>query len=229
VDDALDQMVDALTKQGIMHHTTIIITAKHGQSPINLKKRRIVPASGFDHVIAPIVGAGNYAVTADDTGYIWLKSSVQHLTSAVVAALWASPELTDLPLNLTPPSTTPLGLLPWPANPGIEYILWGESLKLRYNDPLVDSRTPDIIVVPTPGVIWAGKGSGKLAEHGGIATDDTNVALLVSNPSLPEKTIKTPVKTMQVAPTILKLLGLNPHALESVQKEKTDELPGFDA
>ncbi|HLY10323.1 MAG TPA: alkaline phosphatase family protein, partial [Planctomycetota bacterium] len=70
VDDALDQMVDALTKQGILQHTTIIITAKHGQCPINLRKRRIVPAKSFDDVIAPVVGAGNYAVTADDAAYI---------------------------------------------------------------------------------------------------------------------------------------------------------------
>ncbi|HLY11219.1 MAG TPA: hypothetical protein VKW04_18100, partial [Planctomycetota bacterium] len=153
----------------------------------------------------------------------------QPMTESIVAALWASPELNDLPAVQTPPSTTPLGLLPWPANPGIEQILWGDTLKLRYNDPLLDSRTPDIIVVPTPGVIWAGKGSGKLAEHGGIAEDDTHVALLVSNPSLPERTIKTPVKTMQVAPTILKILGIHPHELESVQKEHTDELPIFDA
>jgi hypothetical protein len=229
VDDALGEMVTGLAEQGILKHTTIIITAKHGQSPINLKKRRIVPASSFDDVIAHVVGAGNYAVTADDAAYIWLKSPVQGLTSAVVSALWSSPELNNLPANPTPPSSTPLGLLPWPANPGIEYILWGDSLKLRYNDPLVDSRTPDIIVVPTPGVIWAGKKSGKLAEHGGISTDDTNVALLVSHPSLSPRTIKTPVETMQVAPTILKILGIRPHALEAVQKEHTDELPIFDA
>ncbi|HXX94449.1 MAG TPA: hypothetical protein VEN81_12505, partial [Planctomycetota bacterium] len=161
--------------------------------------------------------------------YIWLKSPVQSMTPAVVAALWASPELNDLPANPTPPSTTPLGLLPWPANPGIELILWGDSLKLRYNDPLDDSRTPDIIVVPTPGVIYAGKKSGKLAEHGGISEDDAHVALLVSNPSLKRRTIKSPVKTAQVAPTILKILGIDPGTLEAVQKEHTDELPIFDA
>lgn len=229
VDDALGAMVTALSEHGVFDRTTIIITAKHGQAPINLKKRRIVPSKSFTDVIDPIVGAGNYAVTADDAAYIWLKTPFQHLTPTVVAALWASPELTDLPFNPAPPSTTPLGPLAWQANPGIELILWGDNLKLRYNDPLVDSRTPDIIVVPTPGVIYAGKGSGKLAEHGGISTDDTHVAMLVSNPSLSARTIKTPVQTAQVAPTILRLLGINPSTLEAVQKEHTDELPIFDA
>lgn len=229
VDDALGEMVTALAEHGILDHTTLIVTAKHGQSPIDMTKRRIVPTSTLDDAILPVVGAGNYAYTADDTAYIWLKSSVQHLTADVVASLRASTELNNLPAVQVPPSTTPIGHLPWPANPGLQEILWGDSLKLRYNDPLVDSRTPDIIAVPTPGVIWAGAHSGKLAEHGGIAEDDTHVALLVSNPSLAPRTIKSPVQTAQVAPTILKILGLNPNQLDAVKVEHTDELPVFDA
>jgi hypothetical protein len=229
VDDSLGEMVVALAEQEILEKTTIIITAKHGQSPIDLAKRRIVPAGGFDTAIAPVVGAGNYAVTADDAAYIWLKKGVQNKTADVVKALWASPDLTNLPAVQTPPSGTPLGVLPWPASPGIDYIFWGDTLKLQWSDPEHDSRQPDIIVVPTPGIIYAGKKSGKLAEHGGLAFYDGNVALLVSNPGLSRKTLKTPVNTTQVAPTILKLLGLNPAALEAVQKEKTDELPAEDA
>ncbi len=229
VDDSLGEMVVALAEREILEHTTIVITAKHGQSPIDMKKRRVVPASGFDDVIAPIVGAGNYAVTADDVAFIWFKKGFQDKTADVVKALWASPELTNLPTNPTPPSGTPLGLLPWPANPGIDYILWGDTLKLQFNDPLVDSRQPDIIVIPTAGLIYAGKKSAKTAEHGGFAFYDSNVGLLVSNPGLSRKTIKAPVATTQVAPTILKLLGIEPRKLEAVQIEKTDELPVFDA
>jgi hypothetical protein len=229
VDESLGEMVVALAERDLLRSTTIIVTAKHGQSPINMKKRRIVPDSGFDDVVAPIVGAGNYAFLADDACYLWLKKEVQHLTADIVNALWSSPGLTDLPANPAPPSGTPLGLLPWPANPGIEYILWGDTLKLQGHDPLTDTRTPDIIVYPTPGIVYAGKKSTKLSEHGGVAADDLNVALLVSNPGLARRTLKSPVQTAQVAPTILKLLGLNPDALEAVQKEKTDELPAFDA
>jgi len=229
VDESLGEMVVALAERDLLDHTTVILTAKHGQSPIDTAKRRVVPDSSFDDVIAPIVGAGNYAVTADDVAFIWFKKGFQDKTADVVKALWASPELTNLPADPTPPSDTPLGLLPWPANPGIDMIWWGDTLKLQFNDPLHDSRTPDIIVVPTPGVIYAGKKSKKLAEHGGFAFYDSNVGLLVSNPGLSKRTVKAPVHTTQVAPTILRLLGLSPHALEAVQKEKTDELPGFDA
>ena len=46
----------------------------------------------------------------------------------------------------------------------------------------MDPRTPDIIVTPNVGVTYSGSTS-KLAEHGGFAHDDTNVMLLLSNPS----------------------------------------------
>ena len=89
-----------------------------------------------------------------------------------------------------------------------------------------DSRTPDIIVAPNVGVIYTG-GTKKIAEHGGFAHDDTNVMMLVSSPKYPQRTINAMVQTAQVAPTILRILGLNPQALIAVQNEGTEVLPGF--
>ncbi len=51
--------------------------------------------------------------------------------------------------------------------------------------------------------------------------------LLVSNPSIKPRTDTSFVETDQVAPTILKLLGLNPAALDAVRIEGTPVLPGF--
>jgi hypothetical protein len=66
-----------------------------------------------------------------------------------------------------------------------------------------------------------------LAEHGGYSHDDTNVMMLLSNPHLAGATVSSPVETMQVAPTILQALGLNPNALQSVAIEGTSVLPGI--
>jgi len=66
----------------------------------------------------------------------------------------------------------------------------------------------------------------KQAEHGGFAHDDTNVMMLLSNPKLPAAIVTSPVETMQVAPTILKALGLDPNALQTVKLEGTQVLPG---
>jgi hypothetical protein len=46
-----------------------------------------------------------------------------------------------------------------------------------------------------------------------------------SNPSLHARTVTSFVETTQVAPTILKILGLDPNELDAVRKEGTPVLP----
>jgi arylsulfatase A-like enzyme len=74
-------------------------------------------------------------------------------------------------------------------------------------------------------VVCTWKRTKFLAKHGGFHKQDVNVALLLARPGWQPQIIKTPVQTTQIAPTILKALGLNPQALQAVQKEKTRELP----
>jgi hypothetical protein len=52
-----------------------------------------------------------------------------------------------------------------------------------------------------------------------------HVALPVSTPGMTKAEVAFPVRTAQVAPTILKTLGLDPGALKAVQLEHTTVLP----
>ena len=83
------------------------------------------------------------------------------------------------------------------------------------------------MVQPNPGVIYT-KSQAKDMEHGGFAADDGHVALLVSLPSMEQKIVTRHVKTTQVAPTVVKALGLDPRLLQSVRKEGTHVLPHRD-
>lgn len=56
----------------------------------------------------------------------------------------------------------------------IHYVLAGDSLKLRFNDPLHDNRTPDLFVQPEYGTIYTTT-KKKNEEHGGFSFGDTNV------------------------------------------------------
>lgn len=121
-----------------------------------------------------------------------------------------------------------------PANnnvAGIGEIFSGPILTTYFNAPGLppkgDPRVPDIITSRNVGVTYSGS-TKKLAEHGGFSRDDTNVMMLLSNPSFRPRTVTSPVETMQVAPTILKALGLDPNALEAVRIEGTQVLPGLD-
>src|SRR5262249_41910555 len=111
---------------------------------------------------------------------------------------------------------------------GIGEIFHGPALATMFGKPGLpphgDSRVPDIVVQPNTGVVYTGS-TKKQAEHGGFAHDDTNVMLLVSNPALKARSVTTAVETTQVAPSILKMLGLDPNALDAVRLEGTRPLP----
>jgi hypothetical protein len=137
----------------------------------------------------------------DDVSLLWLTDQSQ--TAAAVATLNANENIF-----------------------GQGEIFSGPSLTLQFNDPLTDSRTPDIIVAPNVGVVYTG-GKKKVAEHGGFAYDDRNVLLIVSNPKYKAATFVDQVETRQIAPTIVKALGLDPNLLSAVKSEHTETLPGL--
>ena len=201
---SINQFVVELKKKGLYNSTEIILTAKHGQTPIDRSKSKIVDDSIIPNIINGVQKGLAAQVTEDDIALIWLKDNSK--TNAVVAALRANE-----------------------AKASIGKILAGDELKVHFNDPKSNGRTPDIIVLPTFGVIYAGPTATKIAEHGGFNNDDTNVGLVVSNSqSNGGKIVYSPVETTQIAPTILKVLGLNPNALKAVREEGTQLLPGLD-
>ena len=106
----------------------------------------------------------------------------------------------------------------------IDHILWGSELTALYPDPLTDTRTPDIILNPTPGTLYS-LSTTKIADHGSYGEDDVHVGLLVSNPALPRKVINDSVETRQIACTILKALAMQCDGLMSEQIEPSRFLP----
>ena len=200
VDSSVGRMAAELAKQGLDKSTLIVISAKHGQSPINPGAVLRIPHDN-SALQSPsnVLGSMVAQSIEDDVSLIWLTDSTQ---ASIASAM--------LQKNL--------------SSTGGGQIYAGNSLNLILNDPTLDPRSPDVVVTPNVGVIYTGGGK-KVSEHGGFANDDTNVMLLVSNPALPSAVHTFPVTTTQVAPTILKALGLDPMALQGVQKEGTQPLP----
>jgi hypothetical protein len=94
-----------------------------------------------------------------------------------------------------------------------------------FHVPPGDARVPDVFGISQYGVVYTGK-QGKIAEHGGANPQDRDVPLLVSGePVRGHGSDGRPVETTQIAPTILKLLGLDPQSLKAVQEEHTQALP----
>lgn len=216
IDASIGEMVTALKNTGNFENTMIVITAKHGQSPIDPNRFIPIPGHSGNNGTTPATLLANLlplsesplnpvgiGATEDDISLLWLANSAT--TTDAVATLEKNA-----------------------AAIGLGQIFYGPTVALNYNRPGLpptgDPRTPDLIVTPNVGVIYTGS-TKKLSEHGGFSHDDTNVVMLFANPGFTAKTVSEATETTQVAPTILKVLGLNPQSLESVRMEGTAVLP----
>jgi hypothetical protein len=209
VDTAIGEIASALKTAGIYKDTLIIITAKHGESPIdptryvadgtNTPATLLGPAIPYSESPLNTTGIG---ATEDDVSVLWLKKG---------ASVTAAVDLLETDA----------------AKIGLGGIYYGPTLALNYNvgglEPGEDPRSPDIIVTPNVGVTYSSS-TAMIGDHGGFAHDDTNVMLLVANPSFTPQTVSAEAQTIQVAPTMVEVLGLNPTALDAVKIEGTSAL-----
>ena len=222
-DDSIGKMVAALKNRGRYQSTLIVISAKHGQNPIDSARYLGISTKPGDPIttspatilqdLLPFsespANPDGIGPTEDDISLIWLTNSAD-TTKAVQMLETQSPATNNIA--------------------GIGEIFSGPGIAQMFNPPGLppngDPRTPDIIVTPNIGVTYSGSGK-KQAEHGGFAHDDTNVIMLLSNPSFSARTVTSPVETYQIAPTILAVLGFDPNSLDAVREEGTQVLPGL--
>jgi hypothetical protein len=210
VDSSIGEIVNALKAAGIYQNTLLIITAKHGESPIDptryVADGTNTPATLLSNSIpfseSPLNPTG-IGATEDDVSVLWLNAGA----SVKVAVEMLESNATAI---------------------GLGELFYGPTLALNFNVGGLgagqDPRSPDIIVTPNIGVTYSGS-TTMIGDHGGFGHDDTNVILLVANPSFTAQTVAATTRTAQVAPTILQALGLNPQALDAVKAEGTEVLP----
>ncbi|MGD0131593.1 MAG: alkaline phosphatase family protein [Bryobacteraceae bacterium] len=212
VDSSIGVIVNALKSAGLYDNTLLIVTAKHGESPID---PAAYVANGAN-TPATLLGA---AIPFSESP---LNSTGIGATEDDVSVLWLAPgsSVTDAVALLEKNA----------AAIGLGEIYYGPSLALNYNVGGLgagqDTRSPDIIVTPNIGMTYSGS-TTMIGDHGGFGHDDTNVIMLLANPSFRAQTVAVTTRTAQVAPTILAALGMDPNALDAVKAEGTEVLPGF--
>ncbi|MCZ4103228.1 alkaline phosphatase family protein [Streptomyces sp. H39-C1] len=200
-DRSIGALLARLTARGLDKSTQVILTAKHGQSPTDRAKLKLVDKKLLTTAVNGVTPGLVAQTTADDVALLWLTDHSK--AQAAAAALRAH-----------------AGEL------NIDRVLVGKDITRRFGNPAKDSRTPDVMVLPRPGTVYAKPGATKIAEHGGFSADDTHVALLVAGPGVPRgEEVDDRVTTTQVAPTIVRFLGLDPRSLDAVRAEHTRVLP----
>lgn len=212
VDTAIGIIVEALKTAGIYDDTLLIITAKHGESPIDPSRyvadgtntpATLLAEAGLIPFSESPLNTNGIGATEDDVSVMWLKRGASVSTGVKIL------------------ESNAMAI-------GMGEIYYGPTVALNYNvggfAPGQDSRSPDIIVTPNVGVTYSNSTS-MIGDHGGFAHDDNNVVLLVTNPGFTAQTVSDGTTTMQVAPTILQALGLDPSLLDAVRAEGTAVLP----
>jgi hypothetical protein len=205
VDEALGKFVQELRTQRIEDKTLVIVSAKHGQSPIDRTLRKAISDAAYSSSPGFAPNGFEYC---DDVALMWLSPEKQQADDPTTHKKYYDEAKAYIEAHA--------------SELQIQQLLDRDELKKLYQDPFKDTRTPDFIAITNHGVICTG--GTKLAEHGGFAPDDRNVLLLLSAPKLRPATVEGRVYTTQIAPTILFALGLDPSQLDGVRKEGTDIL-----
>jgi arylsulfatase A-like enzyme len=221
VDAQLGRFRAELAGRGLAGKTTVIVSAKHGQSPtVPSQLTRIDDGAVLDALNAAWQAAGHtgklvaFAID-DDAMLVWLTDH-SAAAAAFAKTFLAGYAGTGNDITGAPRAFTAAGLA---------QIFAGAGAAALIGVPAGDARVPDLIGVTQPGVVYTGKKS-KIAEHGGNAPADRDVPILISGAGINHaRTVGAPVETTQIAPSILHLLGLNPDELQAVRAEHTATLP----
>lgn len=200
---AVGRMLAELEKRELSDSTLVIVGSKHGNSPIDVSKRIAVDDGPFTDITNSVQPGIMVQLTDDTEAILWLSDSAK--TRQVVEALEANIQT---------------------IAPGGGTVYSGDSLDDLLGGRMIPERRPDVIVRPREGVIYTSH--TKFVEHGGFSDNDRHVALVISNPAIEKGTVLQTVHNTQIAPTVLRYLGLNPSSLQSVVKEHTAGLPGLD-
>ena len=214
-----------LRHDGLAGSTTIILSAKHGQSPIDPQSLRRVDdgaiISALDKAWAAQHPGTPSLVTFsvdDDAMLLWLADRSPAAESFVSHYLLTHSAPANRIGDAKGVYSTSV------AASGLTSVHIGLGADRFVSAPRNDPHAPDVIGIAQHGVVYTG-GVKKIAEHGGDATDDRNVALVVSGAGVHRPGVdRARVSTTQIAPTILQLLGLSPRKLEGVRVDHTKTL-----
>jgi type I phosphodiesterase/nucleotide pyrophosphatase len=223
INTQVGSMVEAVKDRHLQHNTVIILSAKHGQSPQSPSALTRIPdgpiVSALDAAWASAHPTAKQPLVAfsinDDGMVIWLNDRSATATQFAKTFL-LNHSGTGNDINGNPKAYTASGL---------KKVYAGAAAAAYFDVTAGNSRVPDVFGISQYGVVYTGK-KAKIAEHGGANPQDRDVPLVVSGePAGDHEVNSSKVETTQIAPTILRLLGLNPSALRAVQIEHTAVLP----
>ncbi|QIS15715.1 alkaline phosphatase family protein [Nocardia arthritidis] len=225
VDQQVGRLVTALDKAGLTDKTSIILTAKHGQSPIDpstltrVDDKKIVDAINTEWAATHPGTPKLVAHAIDDSAIVMWLTDRSADAAAFVKRKLLETNGTGTDIKGDPKPYTASGV-------DRDKVYAGADAAKFFGVSPDDPRVPDIYAGAVPGTVYTG-GKSKIAEHGGMTPDDRHVPIVVAGKGIGKSSVDAEVSLTQIAPTILRRLDLDPNKLDAVAAEHTAVLPGL--
>jgi hypothetical protein len=227
VDNKLGAMIKALDPRD----TVLILSAKHGQSPQDRAELTVIndgnmidalncawennsakcSDASLPHLVAHAIDDDGILMWFNDRSAVALDFAKTFLRGYSGNGIGSAADGSTIVKPFT--------------KAGTKRIFIGEAAADFMGVDSGDTRVPDLIGIAQQGIVYAGSKLSKISEHGGNAAEDRHVPIVVWGAGIERGEVDERVETTQIAPTILRLLGLNPHELQAIQLEGTRVLP----
>lgn len=198
-DSQILRILAALKKEHLYDTTWIVVTSAFGDGAISPRRSKPMDASSLAAAADAVESGVVVHVAAEGTAMLWLRDGTK--TDKVVAALGKRADAL-----------------------GIATIATGAELALTMNASAEDPRMPDVVIEPRESIRYTVRGSHL---DGGDREDMTHVPLLVSGVQFTGRVDKTWVPVTQIAPLLMRALGLDKFDLDALHHEHTPALPGI--
>lgn len=202
-DSVVGLLVETYRSLGLLDQTVFVLTSDHGTVPTT---RLVNRTSILDNVQR----AGTQIVTADfhTAGLLWLEDSFRAQRAAalidearipgVTATYYSSPQPDGSAVFLPAPNT--LRTIPPTLDAAYRYLL----------DTINGPTTPHVVCVygEHTGTADAGGSVAWKGDHGGFSWESHAIPLVIAGPGVRRRYVSPfPARTVDITPTVLRLLG----------------------
>lgn len=208
-DRDLGMLEKTYRRAGVLDQTVFVITADHGFQAFD----HIVPPEEIERAITP-TGLKITHGTYDSADYLWVNHPGRANEAAAAVARMANPHIQSVYFK----EATAAGVQYIRASganlfavPGVE-----EGNQLLLNS-FAGPNSPDVVVLFREGTVGVWPGTPWKGDHGGADWESQHVPLIIAGAGIRSNTVSSyPARLIDLAPTILALLGADYHGLDGI-------------
>jgi hypothetical protein len=209
-DRDLGRLEDSYRKAGILNQALFVFTSDHGFAPID----HTISSSAIERAVES-AGTGITSDTFHTAGYLWINDKSKAAPAALKVAQLQNPYIQSVYFKEQEPNGYSYIRA---SGPDLFRVAGTEAANQYLLSTFAGPNGPDVVVFFTensasePGGQTTWKG-----DHGGGAWNSQHLRIILSGPGIkPGVSSANPAPLMDIAPTILTLMGVPPTGMQGV-------------